>query len=117
MPVHRSDTKPPLVLSVAPFRHTAPGYPSPLAALVFLVDPATATRSRAASLCAVYRLTPTEARIADLLAGGSDLREVSAQLRIAFETARFHVKRILAKTGTRRQSDLIRLVLAIPALD
>jgi hypothetical protein len=51
-------------------------------------------------------------RIADLLAGGNEVGEVAAG--ITFETARFHVKRVMAKTGVRRQTELVRLMLSLP---
>jgi DNA-binding CsgD family transcriptional regulator len=33
---------------------------------------------------------------------------------LTLETARFHVKRVLAKTGTKRQTELMRLMLSLP---
>jgi DNA-binding CsgD family transcriptional regulator len=33
---------------------------------------------------------------------------------IALETARFHLKRVTAKTGTRLQTELMRLMLSLP---
>jgi len=35
---------------------------------------------------------------------------------ITLNTAKTHLKQIFAKTGSRRQSDLIRLILADPVL-
>jgi DNA-binding CsgD family transcriptional regulator len=35
-------------------------------------------------------------------------------MTITFETARFNLKRVLAKTGTRRQAELMRLMLSLP---
>jgi DNA-binding CsgD family transcriptional regulator len=65
-------------------------------------------------LRALYRLTPTESRLADLLLEGFDVREIADRMRITLETGRFHLKRVLAKTGTRRQVELIRLMLSLP---
>jgi DNA-binding CsgD family transcriptional regulator len=39
---------------------------------------------------------------------GNGLLSAAAQLKIAEATARTHAKRILAKTGTGRQTELIR---------
>jgi DNA-binding CsgD family transcriptional regulator len=66
------------------------------------------------ALRSLYRLTPAEARIADLLAGGNEVGEVAVRAGITLETARFHVKRVLAKTGVRRQTELVRLMLSLP---
>jgi DNA-binding CsgD family transcriptional regulator len=62
----------------------------------------------------LYGLTPTEARLADLLLEGLEVREISNRLSISVETARFHLKRVLAKSGTHRQTELIRLMLSLP---
>jgi DNA-binding CsgD family transcriptional regulator len=35
-------------------------------------------------------------------------------MRITLATARFQLKRVLAKTGTHRQSELMRLMLSLP---
>ncbi|WP_263417863.1 helix-turn-helix transcriptional regulator [Terriglobus albidus] len=83
------------------------------AALVSLSDPQAVLKSRAAILRALYRLTPTEARIADLLFQGLEVREVADKLGNTLETTRFHIKRILSKTGTSRQIELFRLMFSL----
>jgi DNA-binding CsgD family transcriptional regulator len=83
-------------------------------ALVFISDPLLPPRSRSCVMQQLYDLTPTEARIVDTLLQGLEIREVAGRLSITYETARFHLKRILAKTGTPRQAELIRLVLSLP---
>jgi DNA-binding CsgD family transcriptional regulator len=62
----------------------------------------------------LYGLTPAEARVANLLLEGLEVREAAERLGITLETARFHLKRVLAKTGTRRQTELLRLMLSLP---
>jgi DNA-binding CsgD family transcriptional regulator len=62
----------------------------------------------------LYGLTPTEARLADLLLEGLEVRDIANRLTMTLETARFHLKRVLAKTGTRRQTELMRLMLSLP---
>lgn len=60
-----------------------------------------------------FGLTPTEARVtAGLVRGGKSLEQVAADLGIARSTAAFHLRNIFAKTGTRRQVDLVARVLA-----
>jgi DNA-binding CsgD family transcriptional regulator len=83
-------------------------------ALVQFSDPSAVPRSRATVLKALYGLTPTESRLADLLLQGLDVRETADRMSITFETARFNLKRVLAKTGTRRQAELMRLMLSLP---
>jgi DNA-binding CsgD family transcriptional regulator len=83
-------------------------------ALVLISDPSVSPKSRAAFMRMLYGLTPTESRLADLLLQGFEVREAADRLRTTLETARFHLKRVLAKTGTRRQSELMRLMLSLP---
>jgi DNA-binding CsgD family transcriptional regulator len=106
----------PLRVTVSPYRGSLPGTTRALAALIFLSDPSQTTPSRAISLRMLYGLTPTECRIADLLLEGLETRQLAERLSITLETARFHLKRVLNKTGTRRQSELIRLMLSLPHL-
>jgi DNA-binding CsgD family transcriptional regulator/PAS domain-containing protein len=84
-------------------------------AVMFVSAPGSSQASRATVLRQLYRLTPTECRLADLLLEGLDVRDAAGRLAITLETARFHVKRVLAKTGTRRQTELMRLMLSLPA--
>jgi len=105
-----------LRLSVTPVRISLPVYAGQLAALVYVSDPAAAPLSKAESLRTLYGLTATEARVADLLGAGLEVKEVGGRVGMTFETTRFHVKRILAKTGTKRQAELMRLMASIPAL-
>jgi DNA-binding CsgD family transcriptional regulator len=84
-------------------------------ALVFLSDLSSVSGSRATLMRQLYRLTPAECRLADLLLEGLDVREAAERLRITLETARFHLKRVLSKTGARRQTELMRLMLSLPA--
>ncbi len=105
----------PLQLTIVPHRSSLLGMEA-LAALVFLGDPSRRSASKAALLRVLYGLSPMEARIADLLGEGRSAREIADQLKIAYETARFHTKRVLAKTGSRRQAELMKLILALPNL-
>jgi DNA-binding CsgD family transcriptional regulator/PAS domain-containing protein len=83
-------------------------------ALVFVSDPSSRPRPRAALMRALYGLTPAEARLADLLLEGLEVREAAERVGTTLETARFHLKRVLAKTGCRRQTELMRLMLSLP---
>lgn len=84
------------------------------AVLVAIADPARETSVSADALRALWQLTATEAQVALSLAAGRNLNEVAQQQGIARETARVHLKRILAKSGAHRQSELVRLILSGP---
>jgi len=60
-------------------------------------------------------LTPAEARLAADLADGLTLEESAERSSTQVATARTHLKRIFAKTRTRRQSELVRLLLRGPS--
>lgn len=83
-------------------------------ALIQFSDPTSVPKSRAAMLRALYRLSPTESRLADLLLHGHEVNDVSDKLKLTLETTRYHLKQVFAKTGTHRQSELIRLMLSLP---
>jgi DNA-binding CsgD family transcriptional regulator len=112
--VDRKSGKNPLRVTVTPIVFRLPGSSAQIAALVFVSDPASVPQSRGATLRALYALTPSEARVADLLLQGLETRDVANRLGLTLETARFHVKRILAKTGVKRQTELMRMMLSLP---
>jgi DNA-binding CsgD family transcriptional regulator len=114
MLLHNNSVANRLRVTVTPLRSTLPGSAVQLAALVFLSDPDARPQSRTATLRSLYGLTPVEARVAELLLEGLDVRAVSEALGMTLETTRFRVKQVLAKTGAGRQSELIRLMLSLP---
>jgi DNA-binding CsgD family transcriptional regulator len=58
----------------------------------------------------VLGLTLAEARVAALVGSGLAPREAAAKLGIAEETARTALKRVFAKVGVSRQSELTALL-------
>jgi DNA-binding CsgD family transcriptional regulator len=77
---------------------------------LFLSRPNDSWSLEPADLSALYGLTPAEARLAAALAGGMSLSGYSEQRGIAVGTARNQLKQVLAKTFTRSQSDLVRIL-------
>ncbi len=101
----------PLTALVAPFRPAREGLGAPLpAAIVFLRDPEEVTPS-SLLLRDLFGLTPTEASLAAALAEGKALEAIATAHRISLYTARTHLKSIFAKTGTRRQAELVARLL------
>ena len=115
--IDRKSRENPLRVTVTPIPSSLHGSSAQLAALVFVSDPTSRPQSRAVTLRALYTLTPAEARVADLLLQGREMQEVANGLGLTLETARFHTKRVLSKTGTRRQTELMRLMLSLPGPD
>ena len=58
-----------------------------------------------------FGLTLAEIALIHELTGGSSLQTAADKLNIKIATARTHLHRIFAKTGTKRQAELIRLML------
>lgn len=86
------------------------------AALVLVADPEAEPHLPSDLLTAVYGLTPAEATVAGMLAGGRDLQEVADDLGVSRHTVKSHVRQIFSKTGTRRQAQLVRLLLQLPSV-
>ena len=103
-----------LRISVIPFHSSLVLTASAPCALIFLHDPEVLPASRALALSGLYRLTPAECRLTDLLLQGLEVTSAAGRMRITVGTARFMLKTILAKTGTHRQSELMRTLLSLP---
>lgn len=94
----------------------------PLAALAMPAFTAVARLPRsldnrhAKLLAELHGLSDSEARLALALARGRTIAEAAAVQRLTLETARNYSKKLYAKTGTRGQADLVRVVLDSVAL-
>jgi DNA-binding CsgD family transcriptional regulator/PAS domain-containing protein len=98
-------TASPLRRTPSPFAHTA----SPVAA-VLITDPGKHRPVAAELLKQTYGLTGREAALAMALTSGQSLDEAAEQLQMRYETARTHLRRILSKTETSRQTELVLLL-------
>ena len=84
--------------------------------MIALRDEGDAAPMASRVLRAVYGLTEAEARLAMALCRGRSLAEVSDELKVAMSTLRFHLSALLAKTDTRRQSELVRRFGRLPQI-
>lgn len=71
-----------------------------------------APRAAVRTIARTLGLSDREAALAHGLTLGESILEAGQRLRLTPETARNYSKRIYAKTGTRGQADLVRLVLS-----
>ena len=62
-------------------------------------------------IAAYHGLTQAEAKLAAALANGESQREIAGRMGISIHTIRTQIKSIFAKTGTKRQSELVALLL------
>ena len=62
-------------------------------------------------LQSLYGLTGAEAELVGLLSRGASLEEAADRRGVTLNTARSQLKQAFAKTGTRRQGELVQFVL------
>jgi DNA-binding CsgD family transcriptional regulator/PAS domain-containing protein len=93
----------PLGLRAAPFVTRRP-------AAVVLVDDPDRPPPSDRLLQKMFGLTPAQAALAALLAGGESLDDAADRLAISRNTARWTLKHVFLRTGTSRQSELVRLI-------
>jgi DNA-binding CsgD family transcriptional regulator len=67
----------------------------------------------AAILAKTFHLTPSEAKLACIIARGAPPDIAARELKISRETARNQLKSVFAKTDTHRQSELVALLLQV----
>jgi DNA-binding CsgD family transcriptional regulator len=65
----------------------------------------------AAIIAKTFHLTPSEAKLACIIARGAPPDIAARELKISRETARNQLKSVFAKTDTHRQSELVALLL------
>ncbi|WP_373490724.1 helix-turn-helix transcriptional regulator [Parasphingorhabdus sp.] len=81
-------------------------------AIAFVHGERSSSIERSQHLANLFGLTLQEARLALHISRGVTIKEAAALLGLTHETARLYSKRIYAKTGTRGQADLVRLIMA-----
>jgi DNA-binding CsgD family transcriptional regulator len=83
-------------------------------ATVFVSDPDAEEQGDTSVLRRLYGLTQAEADVTGCLATGEDLKRTAELLGVSMNTARTHLKKVFEKTGAKRQSELVRLILRSP---
>lgn len=84
------------------------------AAMLTLSDPDRQEAPDPVALRQLFDLTPTEAGVARLVAEGLKRDQIAVRLGVSPNTVAFHLRNIFDKTGTRRQADLVALILSMP---
>ncbi len=104
--------RPPLTLHVCPVPPHRWDFCAPGVAVAVLVrDPETPFEVDPESVGRVLGLTKPESRIAALLVRGLTIPEIATALYRSEHTVRWTLKRAMARTGSKRQADLVRLVV------
>ena len=81
------------------------------ALLVLVTQPAPAESVSRAALRGIHGCTPTEARLAQLVAEGHGLRRAANEMGVTYDTARAYLKTVFHKAGVHTQAQRVALVL------
>jgi len=85
-------------------------------AAIFCSDPDAASGVVSHELESIYRMTPAEARLTEALVNGQSLQQYAEARSVTMNTVRTQLKAATAKTGAKRQAELVRIVLTGPAV-
>jgi len=81
-------------------------------AVLFLIRSDEKLPVNAARLQIVFGLTPAETRLAEHLLSGKNLSEIGEELKVGRETLKSQLRSLFTKTDTRRQGELIAILLS-----
>jgi DNA-binding CsgD family transcriptional regulator len=87
-----------------------------VAAMLVIHDPARPMEIPVEWIMDAYGLTQAEARVALCAASGATVPEAAHRLNVSPNTIKTHLRKVFAKTGTGRQSELARVMAAIGLL-
>jgi DNA-binding CsgD family transcriptional regulator/PAS domain-containing protein len=88
--------------------------PEQPAVLLCVSDPASRHHPPAALLASLFALTTAEAELAARLLAGFDLRAIAEETGRSINTIRNLLARVMEKTETNRQSELMRVLSVLP---
>jgi len=92
-------------LEYSAFNIQAPGI------VMFLFEPETNNQSSFNEVARIFGLTKAEAKLTLAIVNGMTANEYAERHGVSINTAYSQIKEVLAKTGTRRQAELVKLVL------
>ncbi len=113
VPLRRPSGKRPLVVRALPLDAARRSLLAPAIAMVLVADLERRPRVAAEVARAVFELTPKEAELAVRLAAGETVEEAADAMAISKAHARQRLKIVFDKTDTRRQSELIAVMLKL----
>lgn len=101
----------PLAIHAAPLVRSAKDLFQQAVAILMIVDPNTRHAPLEPLLCQAFQFTSAEAMVAVALCAGHDVDEIAQMRSVSTATVRAQMKAMFAKTGTRRQAELVALLL------
>lgn len=108
----------PLAVTFSPFRGDGdPRLPGGAggSAVLMIYDPDCPPLGHRDVIAQVYNLSSQEAGLVCAIAAGDTLEDIAREHRRSLEAVRSQLKRVFRKTGTSRQTELVRLALIGPA--
>lgn len=81
------------------------------AVAAYVTDPEQDLRENIRPACRLYGLSPGETKLVCALVAGSSLQDAAKAQRVQEQTARSYLKHVFLKTETKRQAELIHLML------
>jgi DNA-binding CsgD family transcriptional regulator len=100
----------PLQVLITPVRNPGLHGASVVHAMAFVIDPSLQVRPAAEVLRTLFGLTPAECRIALLLCQGHTPPSIADLVGISANTLKSQLASVYRKTGTSRQSQLVRML-------
>jgi DNA-binding CsgD family transcriptional regulator len=102
-----------LLLVPVPHSEAMPlGLPHP-SVTILIIESQSGAELDLSVLREMFSLTPAEARVTGKLIQGRSAEEIAVDLGLSVGTVRTHIRRVLSKTATGRQGELISLVLRL----
>jgi DNA-binding CsgD family transcriptional regulator/PAS domain-containing protein len=89
---------------------------SPARALVMIADPGRQSGGLADTARSLFGLTASEGDLAMRLLNGQSPDEAARDRKVSIGTVRTQIKSIMAKTGARRQAELVLILARVPRL-
>ncbi|HLH92035.1 MAG TPA: hypothetical protein VKX28_26685 [Xanthobacteraceae bacterium] len=110
------DASQPLILRALPLDPRARSLFRPAHAIIVLLDAARGMLPTEAQLGDMFGLSAGEARLALRLAAGDRIEAAARACDVSYETARKRLKAAFEKTDTRRQAELVALLIRIGSI-
>lgn len=113
IPIKAQGERPPIIVHLTPIRGAAHDIFSRATAILVATPVVPRDVPTADVIQGLFDLTPSEAKLAALVAARHRPREAAQQLGWTHETTRTTLKRIMSKTGLSRQAELVALLSVI----
>ncbi len=118
IPVAGTPHAPPFVAHVLPLRGDGLDIFSGAQAVLYITSVVPKSSPESEVLQALFDLTPSEARVANLIVSGLTVAEIALTTENSQNTIRQHLKSIFSKTGAQRQAELVSMLgMSSPAND